>query len=143
MTMPLVENDLKHLTAAQGYVSLGMFDDAHSELEEIDPEVRHLPEVLEVRVLIYRALKKWELMQVVAKQLALHDPEEPQWTVSWAFATRRADSIEQARIILVNAIERMPNVAIFHYNLACYLCQLGELERARTTLHRVLRSDCC
>ena len=32
--MPLVENDLKHLTAANGYVELGMFVDANAELEE-------------------------------------------------------------------------------------------------------------
>lgn len=92
-----------------------------------------------MQVQIYRALEKWELMQVVAKQLALHDPDEPQWTVSWAYATRRADSIEHARIILVNAIERMPNVAIFHYNLACYECQLGELEKAKKSLHRAVK----
>jgi hypothetical protein len=46
--MPLVENDLKHLTAAQGYVMLGMWLDANAELEEIDAEVRHVPEVLVV-----------------------------------------------------------------------------------------------
>ena len=108
--MPLVENDLKHLTAAHGYVELGMWLDANAELESIDPEVRHVPEVLEVRVLIYRALKQWELMQTVSKALAIHAPDEPLWTVSSAYATRRADSIEQARIILVNATERMPNV---------------------------------
>jgi len=33
-------------------------------------------------------------MQTVAKQLALHDPDEPQWMILWAFATRRADSID-------------------------------------------------
>ena len=137
--MPLVDDDLKHLTAAHGYVELGMFLDANAELEEIDAEVRHAPEVLEVRVRIYGALKKWELMQVVAKALAIHDPDKPQWTVSWAYATRRADSIDQARIILVNAIERMPNVAIFHYNLACYICQLGDLERAKASLHRAFK----
>ena len=91
--------------------------------------------MLEVRAQIYRALEKWELMQTVAKALAIHDPDEPQWTVSWAFATRRADSIEHARIILVNAIERMPAVAIFHYNLACYICQLGDVEGAKKSLH--------
>lgn len=135
----LSTDDQKHLTTAQGYAELGMWLDANAELEEIDPEVRHVPEVLEVRVLIYRALEKWELMQTVSKQLALYDPEQPQWKVSWAFATRRADSIEQARIILVNAIERMPNVAIFHYNLACYICQFGDLEKARTSLHTAFK----
>ena len=118
-----------------------MFLDANAELEEFDPEVRHVPEVLEVRVLIYRALKKWELMQTVSKALAIHAPDEPLWTVSWAYATRRADSIEQARIILVNAIERMPNVPIFHYNLACYECQLGDLERAKMSLEHAFKLD--
>ena len=139
--MPLSTEDQKHLTAAQGYVTLGMWLDANAELEEIDPEVRHVPEVLEVRVEIFRALEKWELMQTVAKKLAIHDPDEPQWTTSWAWATRRADSIDQARIILVNAIERRPNVAIFHYNLACYICQLGGLEKAKVRLHRAFQLD--
>ena len=48
--MPLVENDLKHLTAAHGYVELGMFLNANAELEE------------------------WELMQAVSKAPAIHDP---------------------------------------------------------------------
>ena len=123
--MPLEPENERLLVAAQGFLELGLPMDANNEIEAIDPEVRHLPEVLAVRVGIYRALMKWELMQVVAKQLVIHDPDEPQWTVSWAYATRRAESIEQARIILVNAIERMPDVAIFHYDLACYICQFG------------------
>lgn len=81
------------------------------------------------------------IRQTVAKALAIHDPEEPQWTVLWAFAPRRADSIDQARVILVNAIERRPNVATFHYSLACYICQLGELERAKTTLHTAFKLE--
>ena len=139
--MSLSADDQKHLTAAHGYVELGMWLDANEELEEIDPEVRPVPEVLEVRVQIYQSLKQWELMQTVAKTLAIHDPDEPQWTVSWASATRRAESIEQARLILVSAIERQPNVAIFHYNLACYECQLGDLERAKKSLHTAFKLD--
>jgi hypothetical protein len=79
-------------------------------------------------------MKKWVLTQTVAKVLALRDPDEPQWTVSWAYATRRVDSLEAARLILVNAVERQPNVAIFHYNLACYECQLGMLHKAQERL---------
>lgn len=80
-------------------------------------------------------------MQAVAKTLAIHDPDEPQWTVLWAYAIRRADSIEQARLILVNTVERLPNVAIFHYNLACYECQLGDLEKAKTTLRTAFKLE--
>ena len=141
--MPPSTDDLKHLTVAQGYVELGMFPDANEELEEIDPDVRHLPEVLAVRVGIYRALEAWPLMQVVARQLALYDPDEPDWTVAWAFATRRADSLEAARLILVNAVERLPGVAVFLFNLACYEAQLGDLASAKAHLSRAieLRGD--
>ena len=48
------------------------FFDANDELENIDPEVRHVPEGLVVRCSFYHALKKWKLMQTVAKQLALN-----------------------------------------------------------------------
>ena len=57
-----------------------MFLDANAELEEIDPEVRHVPEVLVVRLSVYHALKKWEVMQTVAQRLALDDPKNPQWS---------------------------------------------------------------
>ena len=132
--MPLVENDLKHLTAAQGYVELGMFLDANAELEEIGPEVRHVPEVLEIRVQIYQSLKQWELMQVVAKQLAIYDPDQPQWTVSWAFATRRSESLEAAKMILLEAWGVHKKEPMIHFNSACYECQLGNLERAKEFL---------
>ena len=141
--MPPSTDDLKHLTVAQGYVELGMFPDANEELEEIDPDVRHLPEVLAVRVGIYRALEAWPLMQVVARQLALYAPDEPDWTVAWAFATRRADSLDAARLILVNAVERLPGVAVFAFNLACYEAQLGDIASAKKHLSRAieLRGD--
>ena len=129
------------ITAAEGYIELGMPLEANEELEQIDADQRSHTEVLALRVKIYSALKKWELMQTVAKRLALIDPENVQWTVSWAYATRRADSIEAARIILVNAIERMPDVAILHSNLACYECLLGNLEEAKNRLKRAFEVE--
>src|SRR4051812_13447381 len=61
--------------------------------------------------------------------------------ISWAYATRRADSIEAARLILLQAAERLPNIAIFHYNLACYECQLGDIETAKERLRRAFEID--
>jgi hypothetical protein len=131
------------LTAAQGYLELGLPLDANEEIESMDADVRHLPAVLAVRVGIYRALEAWPLMQVVARQLALYDPNEPDWTVAWAYATRRADSLDAARLILVNAVERLPGVAVFQFNLACYEAQLGDIVSAKAHLQRAieLRGD--
>ena len=132
--MPLVDEDLKHLTAAEGYFELGMFLDANAELEEIDPEVRHVPEVLEVRVQIYRGLKKWELMQTVAKKLTEDDSQESQWPISWAYATRRSESLEAAKLILLEAWGVHKKEPMIPFNIACYECQLGHLERAKEFL---------
>lgn len=139
--MPLEPENQNLLLAAQGFLELGMPLDANDEIEKIDPDVRHLPEVLAVRAEVYRHLEKWELMQVVAQKLAQYDPDEPRWTAWWAYATRRADSIQAARRILAEAVERHPNVAIYHYNLACYDCQLGDLATSKSHLHRAFELE--
>ena len=123
--MPLTADDQRHLTAAEGYAALRMYVDANAELEAISGEVRHVPEVLTVRLEICRRLEKWELMRTVAGRLAAHDPDDVQWAISLAYATRRAQSIEAARRILLEAVEQHPGEPILHYNLACYECQLG------------------
>jgi hypothetical protein len=127
--------------AAEGYLELGMPIDAAAELEEIEPERRHESEVLAIRLQVYLKLKVWVAMQTVARTLALSEPENVHWTVSWAYATRRADCLDAARLILVNAAEQSPTVAIFHYNLACYECQLGNLEAAKTRLKRTFELE--
>jgi Tfp pilus assembly protein PilF len=142
--MPLTPEDQRHLTAAEGYADLGMYLDADAELDGIDPEVRHVAEVLAVRVRIYKGLEKWELMRTVASRLAAHDPEDAQWAISLAYATRRAQSIEAARRILLESVERLPKEPILHFNLACYECQLGELEVAKARLaHACKLSEKC
>jgi hypothetical protein len=134
--MPLEPDNQRLLTAAQGYLELGLPLDANQEIESMAADVRHVPEVLAVRVGIYRALEAWPLMQVVARQLALYAPDEPDWTAAWAFATGRADSLDAARLILVNAVERLPGVAVFAFNLACYEAQLGDVASAKAHLSR-------
>ena len=75
--------------------SLGLFEEANAELEEIDPFCRHLPEVLGARLGIYHGLKKWELLAVVAKKLVEWNPKEPGFFVELAYATRRAESLRR------------------------------------------------
>ena len=108
--MPLDPENERMLVAAQGFLELGLPLEANNEIENISAEVRHEPEVLEVRVGIYRKMEKWELMQTVAKSLALHDPDEAQFTIWWAYATRRADSLDAARLILVNVRQRISSI---------------------------------
>jgi tetratricopeptide (TPR) repeat protein len=123
------EDDLWHLTAAQGYLELGIPVEANEEFEQIDPDVRHVPEVMAVQV-----LEKPELLEAVATKLRAYDPDEPQWMISVAYATRRVESIPAAKIILEEALFRHPKIGVIHFNLACYECQLENLEKAKEYL---------
>ena len=141
LSMPLTSKDFHHLTIAEGYVELSMFNDANAELEEIGPEVRDVSDVLQVRVKIYRALQKWQLMQVVAEKLTVVDPTSSRWPLAWAYATRRAESIDAARIILVEAWKLHEKEPLFPYNIACYECQLGHTEIAKELLEVAFKLD--
>ena len=99
------------------------------------------PEVLAVRLAIYHGLKKWELMREVARRLAQVQPSDVQWTVSYAYATRRAESIAAAKEILLNAEPKFPKEAIIKYNLACYLCQMGDIQGAKNYVKRAFEID--
>jgi tetratricopeptide (TPR) repeat protein len=139
--MPLEPPDRQHWQSAVGYVELGMFADANSELEEIDPFNRAVPEVLVVRLAIYQGLQKWELMQEIAKRLNDFQPDDAQWTILLAYATRRADSIHEAKEVLLSAEPKFPKDATIKYNLGCYFCQTGDLKRAKNYLKKAFEID--
>jgi len=139
--MPLEPPDQQYWQAAVGYVELGMFAEADSELDKIDPFCRALPEILAVRLAIYRGLEKWELMQQIAKRLTQFQPDDNQWTISLAYASRRVDSIRAAKEILLNAESKFPKDAAIKYNLACYFCQTGDIKTAKNYLKQAFEID--
>jgi len=140
-SVPLEPPDQQHRQAATGYAELGMFSEADTELDKIDPFNRAAPEVLATRLAIYRGLEKWELMQEIAKRLKEFEPDNVQWTISLAYATRRAFSTEIAMEILLSAEPKFPKEAAIPYNLACYFCQTGEIQKAKNYLEKAFEID--
>jgi len=66
------------------------------------------------------------------------EPHRPGMWVSLAYAVRRktGGGISQARAILVQARRAFPREQTIAYNLACYECQLGDLNAARSWLEK-------
>jgi tetratricopeptide (TPR) repeat protein len=131
----------RHLKAAIGYLELGMLVEANEEIESLSPELKTSSPVLGVRMEIYRASKKWSLMEVVARELWKRHQDEAVYWNDHAWAVRRADSIKAAQNILLDAVERFPGDAMTHYNLGCYACQLFELEQAKEWLGQAIKLD--
>jgi hypothetical protein len=76
-------------------------------------------------------VEKWDLLQAVAQRLAQLNVQNVDRVVSHAYATRRVESTEAAKKILLNAESRFPSEAIISFNLACYECQIVNLESAK------------
>ncbi len=95
---------------AQGYLELGMTLEAMEEIESLSPSEKYRPDVLGVRLEIYRAAGSWSLMEVVARELLRTMPEHPDPWSHLAFAVRRNNSLEASRELLEAAALRPENV---------------------------------
>jgi Flp pilus assembly protein TadD len=80
-------------------------------------------------------------MAMMAKQMVKMLPAEPKWPLDLAYATRRSDSLQAARAVLLEAEQRHPSVAAVKFNLACYECQMGDTESAKRRLQAAFALD--
>jgi len=138
---PLEPPDSHHLSAAAGWLGLGNTAEAGIELEKIAPSFQSHPGVLAVRLDLHAAAGNWEAAAEVAGTLTRLEPDEPGAWISLAYATRRkkGGGIADARTILIQAGQMFPTEKIIAYNLACYDCQLGDLNGARLWLEKACR----
>jgi predicted Zn-dependent protease len=135
---PLEPPDSHYLSAALGWLELGNVREAGAELEHIAPEFHSHPHVLTLRYEVCAKTQKWEAAAEIAETLTQLEPQQPGAWVSLAYATRRktGGGIPQARAILIQALQAFPKEQIIAYNLACYDCQLGDLNAARARLEK-------
>lgn len=133
--------DQQRQRAALGYLELGMVEDAQAELDGLSATSAALAETMMLRLQIAHNRNAWPEAQNLARKLRQRQPNEPEWAVMLAFATRRCEDIPAARNVLIEAVAQFPKEAVIHFNLACYACQLGELQTARDHLNRSLDLD--
>jgi Flp pilus assembly protein TadD len=133
---PLEPPDSHHLRAAEGWLGLGDQAEAAQELDKIAPRLRGHPAVLRVYYDLHAKAKLWDLAAEVAGALVTAEPGDPGAWICLAYAIRRkpGSGILQAREILTRAQPMFPEQHLIPFNLACYECQLGDLEKARQWL---------
>jgi len=139
--MPLSKKDQQHLQASVGYTQLGMNAEALQELDLVSGPERTSVEVLSLELAILHQSNQWTESMKVAGRMVELDPENPDWHIAYAFATRRARSLDQARSILAHALALFPANALIHYNLGCYAAQLGELDQSCSLIEEAFRMD--
>lgn len=133
----------KALSAAQGYLELGMYDDAHAELNRLSPEMLSRAEFLECRLFLYMQQHRWEEALGIAAKLRRTDPSLATGYIQAAFCLHELARTAEAKELLLNGPESLKQNPLYHYNLACYEAVLGAPESALGYLRRsfALQSD--
>ena len=128
--------DRHFLSAAVGWLELGNIAEARAELAQISPAQKDHPDVLEVRWMVCAEQELWEEGLEAARTLLFQDPDRPSGWLHQAYASRRVKggSVKKAWDALFPAAEKFPKEPIIPYNLACYACQMGQLDAARIWL---------
>jgi tetratricopeptide (TPR) repeat protein len=133
--------DLHYLTAAVGWMELGVVEEAEAELEKISAGLQSHPDVLEVRWVIMAHSRRWDTALAVARALLKGAPNRSSGWLHQAYSLRRAskNGLQQAWDALLPAYDKFPREPNIAYNLSCYACQMKQLEEARAWLKRALK----
>jgi|SRR6056300_887916 lipopolysaccharide biosynthesis regulator YciM len=130
-----------HWSRVTGYMQLGIIEEALIELAMLPDDDQWGKKKRAMRLEIFQQQKKWQEMAEVAHGLRMEFPEDVQWWIADAFATRRSQSIEQAREILLEGLVCHYEDATIRFNLACYACQLGSLGECMDFLKEAVKRD--
>ena len=132
----------KHLSAALGYLGLGMAQDAWDELETIDKSEKiDLLALWKVRVEVARALGKWELVAEVARRLSKIEPEESLHVLNLGQAMRQLEGPESALAVYEFAVDRWPDFGHLRVAMAVELCAMERVKEAKIILREAIKRD--
>jgi hypothetical protein len=139
--MQLGLNDQRLLTAAEGWPELGDYLQANEELNNISPHLRAHPDVMKLRWQICAKESNWDACLDIARTLTQLEPDGASGWIHFACSARRASKggLQTAREILLLVVEKFPKDSAIPYNLACYRCQLGNLEAAPQWLAKAFK----
>lgn len=127
------------LHAADGYLYLGMRDEALEEIDSIAAEAQEDAPVLLARIRLLLHKKQWRFAETLSSRGVNLHPEEGEFTVQRAFALQQLRKDQEAEEVLLAAPAWILRTGILHYNLACYEARLGDLKTARECIDAAIQ----
>lgn len=129
------------IRAASGWLELGLPDDALEELDALEGDEREDRKVLELKLSAEMAKENWKGGAETAVKLCRMAVDEADFFLSAAFCLHETGETEEARNWLLRGPEVLSEMPVYHYNMACYLWNLEEKERARNHLRKAIEMD--
>jgi predicted Zn-dependent protease len=138
MTMTQIERQIE---MAQGYVELGMFEDARQTLDKLPRKHAKSFPVLEALVLCELGEHHWLAALDKSAELILQRPDDPAGYLHSAFCLHETGRTEEALEILKCGPRSLRQRSVYFYNMGCYNARLGETDTAMKMLTRAFEMD--
>jgi tetratricopeptide (TPR) repeat protein len=129
------------LKSFTGYIQLGMYLDAHEELESLPSEAKTNPMVLEARMMLFVELQKWDEGVLLGESLRKLWPGYLEFHFKTAYCLHELKRTKDAKEVLLAAPDPIRETALYYYTLACYDTELGNHDQARDQLRQCFVID--
>lgn len=126
-----------NLLAAEGWIDLGNFDEAATELHNCPAAVKSSIEWVQLWVRIYAATNHWHEVEMMCETLAKHAPDDPFTIFNQAESFHRQGRTREAFSVLKYAPTGFKRGAEYFYALARYLCTMEQMTLALSCLRKV------
>jgi predicted Zn-dependent protease len=130
-----------YLNAAQGYLELGMTDEALAELGRVPEDERDHADVEQLRVYILMRARRWSEALTACDALREGHPELNLGFIHGAFCLHELGRTAEAMQLLMEGPASLLREPVYFYNLGCYHAVLGNPEEARNYLQMSFNMD--
>lgn len=135
------DSDCRVIESAIGYIELGMFDDAHEEIEALSPALYSSKAILCLRASLYSEANWWQPLHEVARVLVNRWPGDCDHWILLGCASRRCISISESDDVFLEALIFHEFEPLIYFHLACNSAHSGNFAGARHQLTNALLLD--
>lgn len=129
------------VSAAEGYLALGMAEHALSALREIEDPGDAKVQIDFLKGDALRHLERHADALRVFEKVFAENPENVSLLMAMAWCYKRTDQLSKAITAMEQAYRISPKEAVILYNLSCYWSLAGNKTQALSWLGRALRMD--
>lgn len=131
----------RRIIAAQGYVELGLYEEARVELSPLPVEMHGRVDVIEITLLCLMGGNRWAEALALATKLCAQEPMEPGGFIHAAFCLHELGRTLEAVDVLSRGPATLRAKPVYYYNMGCYHACLGHLEKSLAYLQRAFEMD--
>ena len=131
----------RQFRAACGYAELGMAAESIAELNAIEDEFQHRPEVLQLRLHHLMRKKQWSRALTVSRRLCRAAPQASAGFLHAGFCLHQIGRTREAKELLLRGPTALLKEPIYYYNMGCYDALLGNPKSAQVHLLTSFKMD--